>query len=425
MLGSRHRQALAIIAVVMSLTTAGTATAAQATKAGMATSPTAPFTQCPAIGHSPSCEILLVVNSDKTVSVLGDPSVGPFDGNDDTLVGIVNYSADPVSAVTVSGPGSGLSEFDGDGICSSGYGPWSGSAGCPYGTTGYEGPGTSFVTNASLPDAAEVDFAKGLAPGASAYFSLEGALTSARLSAREGHLGFTVSGSLPVSVSGNQSQDTHAQDPAAKCNVALFAMAESLGQEVAKHFFLSGDPASSLLLYHFLAGDGTPIDFKPGSPTLLGSLISNEARLSSAFKKVDHVVQGEVLSELNAGITNVQLRADQLSTVNFSLLGSLPFTDLYFGWRGTQGLDVSGSGNVVNGNYVGTLTYVIRDSYGFTKNDKFLQVGTAMRYLQTVCGNPPFRLGARWFPDSITVTVPFSHPVSQPQVAHGRDHLPS
>jgi len=30
-----------------------------------------------------------------------------------------------------------------------------------------------------------------------------------------------------------------------------------------------------------------------------------------------------------------------------------------------------------------------------------------MRYLQTVCGAPQHPGGARWFPDTITVTVPF------------------
>jgi hypothetical protein len=32
-----------------------------------------------------------------------------------------------------------------------------------------------------------------------------------------------------------------------------------------------------------------------------------------------------------------------------------------------------------------------------------------MRYLQVNCGNPPTPGGARWFPDSITITVPFRH----------------
>jgi hypothetical protein len=181
-----HRRTFYILASAVAV--GASLAAASAVPAGAATTPTPPFTECPAIGSSPSCEILLVVNADNTVSVLGDPSVGPYDGSDDTLVGIINDSAAAVKAVTVSGPGSDLSGFDGDGICSGDYGTWTGSSGCPYGPTGYEGPGTSFVTDPSLPDSAEVDFTGGLAPGKTAYFSLEGALTSAELTAREGPL---------------------------------------------------------------------------------------------------------------------------------------------------------------------------------------------------------------------------------------------
>jgi Domain of unknown function DUF11 len=181
-----HRRTFCILASAVAV--GASLAAASAVPAGAATTPTPPFTECPAIGSSPSCEILLVVNADNTVSVLGDPSVGPYDGSDDTLVGIINDSTAAVKAVTVSGPGSALSGFDGDGICSGDYGTWTGSSGCPYGPAGYEGPGTSFVTDPSLPDSAEVDVAGGLAPGKTAYFSLEGALTSAELTAREGPL---------------------------------------------------------------------------------------------------------------------------------------------------------------------------------------------------------------------------------------------
>jgi hypothetical protein len=33
-----------------------------------------------------------------------------------------------------------------------------------------------------------------------------------------------------------------------------------------------------------------------------------------------------------------------------------------------------------------------------------------MRYLQTACGAPQHPGGARWFPDTIAVTLSFSHP---------------
>ena len=60
-----------------------------------------------------------------------------------------------------------------------------------------------------------------------------------------------------------------------------------------------------------------------------------------------------------------------------------------------------------NGRYTGTLSYVIRDSYGFPASDTLDGFGPPMRYLQTACGAPQHAGGARWFPDTITVTVPF------------------
>jgi lysophospholipase L1-like esterase len=171
--------------------TAGTASAANPV--------TAPFTECPAIGAAPSCDILLVVNSNRTISVLGNSSIDPYDGGDDTLVGIVNNSSKPVPVITVSGSGSDLAGFDGDGICvySAGAGG-SGFTGDNYcdslqrgGTDpeDYAGPTTSFTLDPSSHDDVEVDFAgSGLPAGGSTYFSLEGALTSAAITAQEGTL---------------------------------------------------------------------------------------------------------------------------------------------------------------------------------------------------------------------------------------------
>ena len=179
--------------------TAVTLLGAGADTASAASTVTAPFTECPAIGAAPSCEILLDVAAGRSIQVLGDSSVGPYDGSDDTLVGVVNNSGSPVQAITVSGPSSGLAGFDGDGICTYATGNggpgFTGDSYCDAqqlsGTDpeDYEGPDNTFTLDPKSQDDVEVDFnGKGLAPGQSTYFSLEGALTAAAITSRVGTL---------------------------------------------------------------------------------------------------------------------------------------------------------------------------------------------------------------------------------------------
>jgi hypothetical protein len=209
---------------------------------------------------------------------------------------------------------------------------------------------------------------------------------------------FTVAGVRPVVPGG--SQDTHAQTPEAVCDGAAFASDMATGRRVVAGFTLAGFPAAASLLEHFLKGTGTAVGYRAGSR------ISAQARQSSAFTTVDNEVQAAVWRQLTAGRTRVRLSAAQLPAVAFEDTGS----DLYWAFRGTQGLTVTGRGSRVRGRYTGTLTYVIRDSYGFPAGDTLDGFGPPMRYLQTVCGAPQHRGGARWFPDTITVTVPFSRP---------------
>jgi hypothetical protein len=169
---------------------------------------------------------------------------------------------------------------------------------------------------------------------------------------------------------------------------------------VADGFALAGFPASAGLLRHFLNGKGTQVNYRTGS------LISKKARASSAFRAVNNEVQDAILSQLKAGRTRLRLSAGQLPAVAFQSRTS----DLYWGFRGTQGLSVTGNGRRENGRYAGTLSYVIRDSYGFPASDTLDGFGPPMRYLQTICGAPQHAGGAHWFPDTITVTVPFNRP---------------
>ncbi|MCA1836606.1 MAG: hypothetical protein LC721_09880, partial [Actinobacteria bacterium] len=127
-------------------------------------------------GASPSCAILILINPDGSVSVLSDPSVGPYDGAEDTLVGVENQSNTTITSVALSSSQDILG-FDGDGICSGLFANT--PPPCPLGPTGYEGPNTRFT----IVDAfhGTVNFPSGLAPGASTYFSLEERVAAATL----------------------------------------------------------------------------------------------------------------------------------------------------------------------------------------------------------------------------------------------------
>jgi hypothetical protein len=138
--------------------------------------PSPPFRECPAIGVDQSCGILIYVTN-SGAQVLSDPSQGPYDGGDDTLIGIVNESSKPLSSISLSS-NTDIFGFDGDGICS--YSSWTGDEKCPYGPTGYEGPGTHFGENNG--NSGPVVFSPTLAAGGgSAYFGLENALSQATL----------------------------------------------------------------------------------------------------------------------------------------------------------------------------------------------------------------------------------------------------
>ena len=252
-------------------------------------------------------------------------------------------------------------------------------------------PAKSIISAASLCTVAVLSGCSASSPAAGSPPAASG--TPARAASA-----FTVSGVHPVPPSG--SQDTHAQEPEARCDSDTSAADEALGVKVADGFALAGLPTSADLLAHFLTGKGTEVDYRAGS------LISKKALASSAFRAVNNEVQTAVLSQLKAGRSRVRLSAAQLPTVAFESKSS----DLYWGFRGTQGLSVTGSGSRENGRYAGTLSYVIRDSYGFPASDTLDGFGPPMRYLQTTCGSPQHAGGAHWFPDTITVTVPFNRP---------------
>ncbi len=182
-------------------------------------SASAAFSQCPAVDHDTSCQFLITI-TDKGVQVAQDPGQGPYDGEDDALIGIQNSSSRAVSSIPLSAEND-LFGFENDGLCSPGTAPvapgcvvlFKNSSGnptehpghsCPPETeacgfpppageptgvtfssgingfgengdavTGYEGPTSWFSNLAPTSNSGTVNFSPALAPGASTYFSLE------------------------------------------------------------------------------------------------------------------------------------------------------------------------------------------------------------------------------------------------------------
>jgi hypothetical protein len=110
---------------------------------------------------------------------------GPYDQIEDTLVGVINNSNLPIASLVLTSGAGGLTifGFDGDGIC--GISPNTGQpfvpapAGCPFGPTGYEGPGVSFTSISADFTTGTVNFSPPIPRGGTAYFSLEDSLTQA------------------------------------------------------------------------------------------------------------------------------------------------------------------------------------------------------------------------------------------------------
>lgn len=121
------------------------------------------FSQCPSIGFSTGCSLLITIGPNGALSFEFDPTQLPYDGEDDTLVGVVNKSGATVFGISLTGPR--IFAFDGDGAGTyAGLGGWS----------GYEGPGVSFIVGGDA-NSGVADFSRGLDDGKSLWFSLEGA----------------------------------------------------------------------------------------------------------------------------------------------------------------------------------------------------------------------------------------------------------
>lgn len=162
-----------------------------------------PFNECPNVaGDTAGCGLLIVLNASGTPTITASGQ-GPYDGHDDTTVGVLNKSGVAIASMALTST-LDIFGFDGDGVCSDTTGhhadtyalDWSVTDATSADYTNYTGPvaatctvtaapdnygptGITFSNLASNNESGTVNFAGGLANGASAFFSLENSLTSA------------------------------------------------------------------------------------------------------------------------------------------------------------------------------------------------------------------------------------------------------
>jgi hypothetical protein len=129
----------------------------------------------PPLGHDTKPAFIITFGPNGSITTV-KTGQGPFDGIEDTYVGVRNQSGTPLAKIHVSSS-LDIFAFDDDGLSSPPFGT-PGIPGSPFGPTGYEGPGTSFSNINGAENAGDVIFKGGLPSGFQAFFSLEEAPNS-------------------------------------------------------------------------------------------------------------------------------------------------------------------------------------------------------------------------------------------------------
>lgn len=130
------------------------------------------YAQCPAVGADSTCgTVITITDAGASISNTGQ---GPYDGIDDTLVGVINNTSNlTISSLTLNSS-LDIFGFDGDGIDTYGI------PGNDMDDTGYGGPNAYFTGINGNQTSGTVDFIVPIPPrGGTAYFSLENSLGAA------------------------------------------------------------------------------------------------------------------------------------------------------------------------------------------------------------------------------------------------------
>jgi hypothetical protein len=117
------------------------------------------------------CGVLITVDPTGAATITIPGNNNPYDGTEDTLVGIQNNSGGSFASITLSSS-TPIFAFDADGPCTQ----TTHSSSCPFpGTTGYEGPNNTFTNISADHTSGTVTFTTPIPTGGSTWFALEGA----------------------------------------------------------------------------------------------------------------------------------------------------------------------------------------------------------------------------------------------------------
>ena len=147
---------------------------------------------CPTTSNTNTdCGYILTIASNGGITGAAVAGAAPYDGSDDTLVGVINNMTTAFTGsivLTGSGNGGGIFAFDGDGICTynvngTGAKPTYCSSAAKGGSdpADYQGPINTFSGINGNGTSVFVDIT-GLAAGATTFFSLEGSPSSITIS---------------------------------------------------------------------------------------------------------------------------------------------------------------------------------------------------------------------------------------------------
>jgi hypothetical protein len=125
-----------------------------------------------------TCNVLITFNANGSITTTNPNGNGFYDsGGDDNVVGVINNTGGAITSINLSSSTFDIFGFDGDGICGGyNFSATGATCGTAQGSTANDNylPQGVTATNISASDmSGTINFAGGIAPGGTGFFSLE------------------------------------------------------------------------------------------------------------------------------------------------------------------------------------------------------------------------------------------------------------